>query len=39
MMAITPQTIDADVVADVKPLELCLPDKESSYVFFMAIEL
>jgi hypothetical protein len=32
-MAMTPRTIDANVVADVKPLELCLPDKESSYVF------
>jgi hypothetical protein len=38
-MAMTPRTVDADVVADVKPLELCLLDKESSYVFFMATEL
>jgi hypothetical protein len=39
MMAATLGTTDTDVVANVKPGELCLLDMESRYIFFVATKL
>jgi hypothetical protein len=39
VMAVTSEIVDSDIMANVKPWEICLLDMELSMVFFMAIEV